>query len=38
MIFTISIGIGTYFVYYKDMNRDKETASRYYYVYQTINY
>ena len=29
------IGTGAYFVYYKYMNRDKETASRYDYVYQT---
>ena len=32
---TIDIGIGAYFVYYKFMNRDKETASRYGYVDQT---
>ena len=38
IIFTINIGIVTYFVYYKYMNRDKETASRYDYVYQTKNY
>ena len=35
IIFAINIGIGAYFVYYKYMNRDKETASRYDYVYQT---
>ena len=35
IIFAINIGIGTYFVYYKYMNRDKETASRYDYIYQT---
>ena len=35
IIFTISIGIGTYFVYYKYMNYDKETGARYDYVYQT---
>ena len=35
IIFTINIGIATYFVYYKYMNRNKETASRYDYVYQT---
>ena len=35
IIFTISIGIGAYFVYRKYMNSDKETACRYDYVYQT---
>ena len=35
IIFAINIGIGAYFVYYKYMNRDKETASRYDYVCQT---
>ena len=35
IIFTINIGIVPYFVYYKYMNHDKETASRYDYVYQT---
>ena len=35
IIFTINIGIGAYFVYYKYMNRDKKTTSRYDYVYQT---
>ena len=35
IIFAINIRIGAYFVYYKYMNRDKETASRYDYVYQT---
>ena len=34
IIFAINIGIGTYFVYYKYMSRDKEIASRYEYVYQ----
>ena len=34
IIFAINIGIGAYFVYYKYINRDKETASRYDYVYQ----
>ena len=34
-VFGINIGIGACFVYYKYMNRDKETASRYDYVYQT---
>ena len=27
-IFTINIGIGTYFVYYKCMNRDKKTGAK----------
>ena len=35
IIFAINIGIGACFVYYKYMNRDKEAASRYDYVYQT---
>ena len=37
IIFTINIGIGTYFVYYKYMNRNKENVSRYDYVYQATN-
>ena len=36
IIFTICIGIGTYFVYYK--YHDKKTVSRYDYVYQVPNY
>ena len=35
IIFAINIGIGAYFIYYKWMNRDKETASRYDYIYKT---
>ena len=35
MFFTINVEIGVYFVYYKYINRDKETASRHYHVYQT---
>ena len=38
IIFTINIGIATYFVYYKDMNCNKENASIYDYVYQATNY
>ena len=38
IVFTISIGIGTYFIYCKYMNHDKKTASKYDYVYQTSNY
>ena len=34
IFFAINIGIGAYFVCYKYMNRDKENASRYDYVYQ----
>ena len=35
IFFTINIGIGAYFVYYKYMNRNKENVSVYDYVYQT---
>ena len=35
IIFTINIGIGAHFIYYKYMNCEKEPASRYDYVYQT---
>ena len=35
IFFAINIGIGACFVYYKYMNRNKETTSRYDYVYQT---
>ena len=38
IVFTISIGIGTYFIYYKYMNHDKKAASKYDYVYQASNY
>ena len=38
MIFTINIGIATYFVYYKYMNHNKKTASRYNYVCQAKNF
>ena len=38
IVFTICIGIGTYFVYYKHMDHDKKTASKYDYVYQAPNY
>ena len=37
MIFTINIGIATYFVYYKYMNHNKKTAPRYDYGYQAAN-
>ena len=38
IFFTNCIGIGTYFVYYKYMKRNKENVSVYNYVYQTKNY
>ena len=38
IIFTIHVGISTYFVYYKYMNRKKENVSRYDYVSQATNY
>ena len=38
IIFTISIGIGTYFAYWQYINRNKETASKYDYVHQTTSY
>ena len=37
-IFTINIGIATYFIYYKYINRDKKSALRYDYAYQATNY
>ena len=33
--FTVNVVIASYFVYYKYMNHNKETASTYNYVYQT---
>ena len=36
IFFIISVGIGTYFIYYKYMNHNKRNVSKYYdYVYQT---
>ena len=35
---TVNVGIAAYFVYYKYINRDKETDSRYDYVYHAKNY
>ena len=35
IFFIIDVGIAAYFVYYKYLNRNKETACRYDYVYQT---
>ena len=37
IIFTINVGISTYF-YYKYINRNKENISRYDYVYKATNY
>ena len=37
IFFTINVVIATYFVYYKYMNHNKETASTYDYVYQTTS-
>ena len=34
-LFTINVGIGAYFVYYKYINCNKGNASKYGYVYQT---
>ena len=34
IVFTISLGICTYFIYYKYMNYNGKTASKYNYVYQ----
>ena len=38
ILFTINIGIGTYFVYYKYINHRKENVYVYNYVYQRENY
>ena len=38
IFFTINVGIGAYFPYYKYVNCDKENVSRYDYVYQTTIY
>ena len=38
VIFTINIGIGVCFVYYKYMNHNKQNISKYDYVYQGKNY
>ena len=38
IFFTINVGIGAYFVYYKYMNRNKETFSKYDYVYYAKYY
>ena len=38
ILFTINVGIATYFVYYKYMNHNKENVTKYDYVYQEKNY
>ena len=38
IFFTINIGIGVFFVYYKYLNHNKENVSKYDYVYQTKSY
>ena len=38
IFFTITIGIGVYFVYYKYMNHNKENISKYGYTYQEKYY
>ena len=38
VIFTINIGIATYFIKYKHMNHNKKAASTYNYVCQATNY
>ena len=38
IFFTINIGIGAYFAYYKYMNRNKENVSAYDYVHHATNY
>ena len=38
IIVTINIGIANYFVYYNNMNHDKESVSKFDYVYQAKNY
>ena len=35
IIFTITIGIGTYFVYYKYLNLDKKTVAKESFIYLT---
>ena len=35
VIFTINVVIGTYSIYYKDMNHDKEIVAKESFIYQT---
>ena len=37
IIFTVNIGIRTYLIHYKCINRDKENFAKYDYVYQPTN-
>ena len=37
ILFTINIGIATYFIYYKYINHNEENVSVYDYVYQIKN-
>ena len=37
ILFTINIGIATYFIYYKYINHNEENVSKYDYVYQRKN-
>ena len=38
IILAINVGIDTYFVYYKYVNRNEKNVSKYDYVYQATNY
>ena len=38
IFFTINVGIGAYFAYYKYVNPNKKNVSIYDYVYQAKNY
>ena len=38
IFFTINAGIGVYFIYYKYMNRNKNTVAKYDCVYYAKNY
>ena len=38
ILFTINVGIGTYFFYYKCMNRNEENASKHDYAHPATNY
>ena len=38
ILFTINIGIASYFIYYKYINHNEESVTKYDYVYQRKNY
>ena len=38
ILFTINVGIATYFFYYKYIDRNKYNVSEYDYIYQAKNY